>query len=220
MSLYKAAFNNFKSMFLTPMKFFSKPTFGAVCLVYGATYIAANTITTFCEVNNHDSYYPKLFGTTVANMGFGIMKDRYFAKVFNRRAPPVFPLASWGLFCIRDLLTIGAGFNFPKAASTFLQMNQIISTPEYADRFSQIVVPMSAQLFLTPLHVLSLDIYNRVGQTFQSRFHYIKGIYPETVSIRMGRVLCAYGIAGVSNKHLKEMLRTRFVGEKFVAYSN
>ena len=213
MSLYKAAFNNFKSMFFTPIKFFTKPTFGAVCIVYSATYIAANTITTYCEINNHDSYYPKLLGTTAVNMGFGILKDRYFAQVFNKKAPPVFPLASWGLFCIRDLITIGAGFNFPKIASTFLQQNEIIHSSEYADKLSQIIVPMSVQLFLTPIHVLSLDIFNRINQTFKSRVIYIQGIYLETVSIRMGRVLCAYGIAGVTNKHLKELLRFQFIKE-------
>lgn len=210
LSLYRAAFNNFKSLFFTPVKFFTKPTFAFVCVVYSATYIAANTITTYCEVNNVDSYWPKLLGTTAVNMGFGILKDRYFARVFNNKAPPVFPLASWGLFCLRDLLTIGAGFNFPKAASTFLQESNFITSPEYADKISQVTVPMVAQLALTPIHVLSLDIYNRVGESPRSRYTYIKGIYPETASIRMGRVLCAYGIAGVSNKHFKEFLRFEF----------
>jgi hypothetical protein len=56
-----------------------------------------------------------------------------------------------------------------------------------------------------------LDIYNRVGQTSMNRFSYIKGIFPETFSIRVGRVGCAYGIAGVTNKNLKEYLREKFL---------
>jgi hypothetical protein len=210
LNLYEAAFKNLKTLFFTPRKFLTKPTFAAVCIVYSSTYIAANTISTYCELNNFDVYYPKLLGTTAVNMGLGILKDRYFAKVFNNKAPPIFPLASWGLFCIRDLLTIGAGFNFPDVASSFLQEKELITSPETADRVCQIAVPMAAQLVLAPIHVLSLDIYNRVGETNSSRYHYIQGIYPETASIRMGRVACAYGIAGVTNKHLKETLRFEF----------
>jgi hypothetical protein len=209
-NLYREAFKNFKTLIFQPIKFLTKPTFAFVCLVYSATYIAANTITTYCELNDEDPYWPKMIGTTATNMGLGILKDRYFARVFNGKAPPVFPLASWGLFCVRDLLTIGAGFNFPDAASSFLQQNNYITNPVIADRVSQVSVPMAAQLILSPIHVLSLDIYNRVGQSWRSRYGYIKGIYLETSSMRMGRVCCAYGIAGVSNKNLKASLRAQF----------
>mmetsp|Transcript_9504 Transcript_9504/g.10021 ORF Transcript_9504/g.10021 Transcript_9504/m.10021 type:complete len:268 (+) Transcript_9504:32-835(+) len=213
-SLITSATNNLKTLVFRPAHFLTRPTFLFVCIVYGATYIAANTITTFCEVNNTDSYWPKMLGTTVVNMGFGIAKDRYFAKVFNKGAPPVFPLISWGLFFGRDLLTIGAGFNFPKAVSNFLQDKQIIKDSNTANTVTQLGVPMLAQMFLTPIHVLALDIYNRAGESSRSRFQYIKGIYPETVSIRMARVLCAYGIAGITNKNVKSILRKQFIGDK------
>jgi hypothetical protein len=211
MSLTTSAVNNLKRMIFTPVAFFTKPTFAAVCIVYGGTYVAANSIMSYCEMNDMDSYWPKLLGTTVVNMALGITKDRYFAKVFNKSAPPVFPAVSWGLFFFRDLLTIGAGFNFPAKASTFLQDTKIIPTKSTADTFSQVTVPMAAQMVLTPIHVLALDMYNRVGQTTLNRFQYIKNIYPETVSIRMGRVLCAYGIAGVTNKNIRQILRDKYL---------
>jgi hypothetical protein len=213
-SLFRSAGLNLKSLFVTPVKFLTKPTFAFVCIVYGSTYIAANTITTFCKTNDTDPYFPKLFGTTAVNMLFGIAKDRYFAKVFNKGAPPVFPLISWGLFFGRDLMTIGAGFTFPPLVSDFLQKSNIISSKGVADNLSQVCMPMVAQLFLTPIHLLALDIYNRAGESSSSRFNYIKGIYPETATIRMGRVLCAYGIAGVTNTRLKEYLHARYIDDK------
>jgi hypothetical protein len=196
---------------VNPLKFVSKPTFAFVCIVYGSTYVAANTITSFFEMRKKDSFYPRLFGTTVVNMSLGIAKDRYFAKVFSKNAAPVFPLVSWGLFVLRDLLTIGAGFNFPSVASTYLQDAKIISSKEDADKVAQLSVPMAAQLVLTPIHLLALDIYNRAGQTAPNRISYISNVLPGALSIRLGRVLCAYSIAGVSNKSIKQALRDRFL---------
>lgn len=209
--LFPSALSNFKSLFTNPVRFLTKPTFAFVCIVYGSTYIAANTITSYCELNRIDSFWYKLLGTTVVNMGFGITKDRYFAKVFNKSSPPVFPLISWALFFGRDLLTIGAAFSFPSYASTFLQNTNIIPAKKEADNFSQIIVPVTAQLVLTPIHLLSLDIYNRANMSLFNRFSYIKGIFPEVVSIRMGRVLCAYSIAGVNNKNMRESLRAAYL---------
>ena len=179
--------------------------------MYGSTYVAANTITSFFDMRKKDSFYPRLFGTTIVNMSLGITKDRYFAKVFNKNSAPVFPLASWGLFVLRDLLTIGAGFNFPSVASAYLQDSKIISSKEDADKVAQLSVPMAAQLVLTPIHLLALDIYNRAGQTAPNRVSYISNVLPGALSIRLGRVLCAYSIAGVSNKSIKQALRDRFL---------
>jgi len=211
LSLGRSVLNNITLLFTKPMVFVSKPTFAFVCLVYSATYVAANTITSYCEINGQDSYYPKLVGTTVVNMGFGIAKDRYFAKVFNKSAPAKFPMISWGLFCVRDLLTIGAGFNFPTAAAKYLHSTGWIESYTTCDKLTQVSVPMLAQLALTPIHTLSLDFYNRKTEPLSGRIRYVASIFPETVTIRMGRVLSAYGIAGVTNKELKKVLYERFL---------
>lgn len=211
MSLLKSSFNNIKTLVFSPLKFVSRPTFIFVWAVYGGTYVAANTITSFCEIHNQDSYWPRLIGTTAANMSLGIAKDRYFAKVFNKNSAAKFPLASWGAFVVRDLLTIGAGFNFPSVFSAYLQNSQLVSNQVHADKVSQMTVPMIAQMALTPLHLLALDIYNRAAVSPMNRVSYIANIYPSALSIRMTRVLCAYGIAGVTNKALKEELRNRFL---------
>jgi len=207
LNLYKAAFHEIKSFATSPIQFIKQPTFIAVWCVYGGTYVAANCILTYCELNGLDSFYYKLFGSTAANMTLGITKDRYFAKVFGGNAPPKFPLSSWTIFMFRDLMTIGAGFTFPAIVSDAIIKRGWMTDKSRSDKVTQLLVPVIAQMGLTPVHLLSLDLYYRAKETVRSRFGYIKGIYVETVSMRMARVLCAYGIAGVTNTFLRTELR-------------
>lgn len=190
-----------------PVQFFKHPTFWAVFIVYSGTYTAANSICTYCESKNQDSTYHKLAGTTVANMALGITKDRYFARQFSKKKAASMPAASLGLFFIRDVLTIGSGFTFPAILSSHLIEKKYITSQSLAEKVSQVIVPIMAQTILTPLHILALDVYNRIGVTFFSRVEKLAHLYPETVSLRMARVLGAYGIAGVTNTSLRAHLR-------------
>lgn len=64
----------------------------------------------------------RLFTVTAVNMSAGVAKDAAFAKMFGAGGakPPPVPLASFGLFAGRDLLTIGAGFILPKLVASTL----------------------------------------------------------------------------------------------------
>mmetsp|Transcript_12930 Transcript_12930/g.19450 ORF Transcript_12930/g.19450 Transcript_12930/m.19450 type:complete len:271 (+) Transcript_12930:149-961(+) len=208
-NIFHTAFSNFKTFILSPVKFMSHPTFLAVCIVYGGTYSAANTILTYCELNQQDSFYPKLAGTTAVNMALGITKDRYFAQVYSKKKAPKLPLASWGLFFARDILTIGAAFNFPSMAADYLVQSKAVTEPHLAESICQITVPVFAQMCLTPVHLLALDFYNRTKVTWLSRATQLKNIYFESTAMRMIRVMGAYGIAGVSNSHIRKSLRER-----------
>jgi hypothetical protein len=204
---------NFVSMFTKPKVFFGKPTFLFVCIVYGGTYITANSIISLCEFNGKDPFWYKLLGTAAVNMTLGILKDKYFAQVFSGKPVSKFPLSSWSLFVLRDTLTIGAGFNLPSMASDFLYKKQLFPSlsKQQTDKVAQIAIPMSCQLILTPIHLLALDFYNNKQASFGTRFRTIFGVYPETTSIRMGRVLCAYGIAGIANTGLRQKLRDIYI---------
>jgi len=139
------------------------------------------------------------------------MKDKYFAQVFSGKPVSKFPLPSWSLFIFRDVFTIGAGFTLPPLASRYMQDNKLVTNVSVADKICQFAVPMSAQVFLTPVHLLALDFYNNKVSTPSNRVKTISPILPETTSIRMGRVLFAYGIAGVANIGLKNYLRTTYL---------
>ena len=144
-------------------------------------------------------------------MTLGILKDKYFAQVFSGQPPKKFPLSSWGLFVLRDSLTIAAGFNLPSIIAQVLHQNQIIKDQAVAGKVAQIGVPVTAQLFLTPIHLLALDFYNNAVLSLGQRFKGVFSIYPEATTIRFCRVLCAYGIAGVANTGLRVELRNKFV---------
>jgi hypothetical protein len=210
-SVFKAALSNVASLFKKPGVFLSKPTFRFVCLVYSSTYITANTVMTMCEFAKKDPTFYKLTLTTSVNMTLGILKDRYFAQIFSGRPPEPFPIPSWGLFVLRDSMTMAAGFTLPSVVSSHLQLNNVFSSKKVSDTVAQITVPMIAQIFLTPIHLLALDLYMEKKSTNAERLKRIVGNAPETIAIRMGRVLFAYGIAGVFNTGLRTKLRGMFV---------
>lgn len=212
--LFKSAFKNLVSLFTNPITFITKPTFAAVCVVYGLTYVTANSITSLCEFSAKDPSFYKLGGTTVVNMSAGILKDKYFAEKFSGKPVTKFPLSSWSLFCLRDTMTIAAGFTLPPLVSAEIQKSKIFGSnlsPSVADKVAQVATPLSAQFLLTPIHLLALDCYNNKTATVAQRVSTIKSIYIDTTTIRMGRVLCAYGIAGVTNTALRKQLRETYL---------
>lgn len=209
-SIFSAAMKNVKSIGLAPKKFFAHPTFLFVCLVYSGTYITANTVLTYHEYAQKDPLVAKLGSTTLVNMTLGILKDRYFAQVFSGRPPEKFPLTSWGLFVIRDLMTIAAGFTVPAYVSQSLQDRAIITNEKMANAVAQVGVPITAQLLLTPIHILSLDFYMNKVSEMKGRWQRVVHNAPDTTAIRMGRVLFAYGIGGVFNTNLRNVLRETF----------
>ena len=144
-------------------------------------------------------------------MTLGILKDKYFAQVFSGKPVHKFPLSSWSLFVLRDSLTIAAGFNMPAIFAKMLHEKQIMKDQAMATKIAQIGIPVSAQLILTPIHLLALDFYNNLISTSSARFKSVFSIYPEATAIRFCRVLCAYGIAGVANIGLRAELRKTFV---------
>jgi hypothetical protein len=57
LSLFKSAILNFKSMFTHPRVFFGRPSLYMVGGVYVVTYMAANTISTMCEVHKKEPFF-------------------------------------------------------------------------------------------------------------------------------------------------------------------
>ena len=102
-------------LFLKPHHFYRKPEFYLVWWVYGSTYITANTTETYCINHGFNPYYPKLFLTFLINMCASIVKDRALAIMFAsaKSESKKFPLQSYGIFFVRDVLTILFGFNLP-----------------------------------------------------------------------------------------------------------
>jgi hypothetical protein len=213
--VFRAAWQNIKHLFKSPRVFLKDPIFLLVCCVYSGTYIAANSTLTICEYAKVNPTAYKLAATTAVNFTLGIYKDDYIAKHFSKDPPKKFPIPSWALFVTRDMLTIAAGFTIPPVVSKMLQDSETISSKTVADTVAQVAVPITAQIFLTPIHLLALDFYMAKGANVSpmERVKRMIGNAPATTAIRMWRVFFAYSIAGVFNVGLRTRLREMFIYE-------
>ena len=68
-----------KEILFKPHIFFRRKEYKWILLVYGATYMAANSIDSLCKHYKMDVTRYKLFGVTAVNMSLSILKDRAFA---------------------------------------------------------------------------------------------------------------------------------------------
>lgn len=156
---------------------------GLVWGVYAATYIAANSIDVYNErkaLSAGKASMVKLAGTTVVNMSASLIKDVTFAKMFGAKdagkeagkaASSVarrVPLATYGIFLLRDTLTIAGGFTVPPIMSGLIH-NSTGWEKKKTDKVAQLVSPMAMQLICTPTHLLALNMYNVEKATVAER---------------------------------------------------
>ena len=114
-----------------------------------------------------------------------------------------FPKISYALFALRDGLTIASSFVLKNIARDHL-VSDYGMAKKHADLAASFAVPMAAQLFSTPVHILSLDFFNRPNSTFAARMSEIFKGYNSVVSGRVLRIIPAFGVGGYINDSIKE----------------
>lgn len=202
----------------------SKPSF-LILMLYGGTYLTANTLdTAFSTVGNNPASTvtagtPKFAASSAANVGFCIYKDQVFVKLFGPPGKPVAPvtMASYSLFAIRDCMTIFASFNVPPLVAPLI--NDRLG-PELRKHVSgvtaaQFMAPAAVQLLSTPLHLLGLDLYNRpraaaAAPSAAERWQLIRKAWLPSATARICRIVPAFGIGGVVNTKVRRNLQTRW----------
>jgi len=217
MSLSQALAQGTKDLFIRFPQLVRSPALWLVWGVYGATYTAANLIDVVSErmqvsATTHSS--AKLVVTTGTNMSASLVKDILFAKMFGKQdvvkeageaakaaAKRSVPPATYGIFLMRDTLTIGAGFTLPPLVAGGLQSSAGME-PKVADKVAQIATPMGMQLVCTPLHLLALNMYNTPQAPWAQRAQEVWATCPQSTFVRMLRFCCAYGFGGLLNKDL------------------
>lgn len=180
---------------------FSKP-FGIMLTAYTLTYSTANLIDLYCKKNNINSTMPLLFGTSFVNILTIGYKDKEYSKIFNNDKYLTFSKKSYLLFGIRDLITISSCFIFKKDLTN--QINKYMPY-NFADFISSVILPIIAQIISTPLHILSIDIYNNPNSNRLERIKNIKKMYHSVCIGRVIRVIPSFCIGGFIN----DMLRNR-----------
>lgn len=212
--------SSFRSLLLRPQSIlFSKPC-ALIFMLYGGTYLTANTIDTVTSTvrdrpaTHVTSGTPKFFASSAANVGMCIYKDQVFVRMFGPPGvvPRPVPMASYALFAARDCMTIFASFNVPTLLAPYLDgnMSEELRRKVSGMTCAQFVAPAAVQLASTPLHLLGLDLYNRPNGmppvTWADRWELVRTKWAVSVAARICRIVPAFGIGGVVNTKVRHGL--------------
>jgi len=189
-------------------------------MLYGGTYLTANTLDTVTSTIQNKSSSHVTSGTTkfvassTANIGLCLFKDQAFARLFGPGGPPrPVPLPSYALFTLRDCLTIFASFNLPPLLGPLITRNlsREIQKSLSGQTIAQFLAPATIQIFSTPIHLLGLDFYNRNGKgvTWEDRWRIVRRNWAVSALARMGRIVPAFGVGGVVNAKVRKGLISR-----------
>lgn len=196
-----------KSFVSNPLYFCSQLSFLLIWGTYAGTYIVANSVQAVCERIGASYLYPKLIGSSIANVGLSLYKDKAYARMYGTGDPKPVPKMSMLCFGMRDTMTILASFTLPKYLATFLE-TRFKMDHKSADNLAQLVTPCAMQMLSSPLHLYGLNLYNVPVATREERIHAIKKGYMETSLARMGRILPAFGVGGVVNREVRAFGRS------------
>ena len=216
--------SSFKTLLLRPHTIlFSKPA-ALIFLLYGGTYLTANTLDTATSTiqDRKPSHVtaggPKFAASTTANVGLCIYKDQVFVRMFGPPgvAPrPVAPV-SYALFALRDCLTIFASFNVPPLLAPRIDERLTADLRRHVSgaTCAQFLAPAAVQLASTPLHLLGLDMYNRprdgpAAPSWRERWHLICKNWAPSALARICRIVPAFGVGGVVNTKVRRNLMER-----------
>ncbi|CAM9582487.1 unnamed protein product [Ectocarpus sp. 6 AP-2014] len=182
MGMKASVVQGFRVLATKPALFLARPDFICTFCLYGATYLAANTISTMADEFSRSDTMPKFLGTTAINMPGSIAKDQALTKIFGvvGSAAKV-PAASFALFTVRDVATMAAAFTLPTPMSTKMQQDFGVDSG-MADVTSQLVSPGLVQLFSTP------------------------DSFMPAIAMRVARIGVAFGVGGLGNTSIRNKL--------------
>ncbi|KAK6189339.1 Vacuolar protein-sorting-associated protein 36 [Pestalotiopsis sp. IQ-011] len=191
---------------------FSKPV-ALIFMVYGGTYLTANTLDTATStVRGRDAGEVsagtlKFAASSAANVGICIYKDQVYVKLFGPAGPPrPVGLPSYVLFTVRDCMTIFASFNVPPLLGPVLseRLSAEFQKKVSGQTLAQFAAPAAVQMFSTPLHLVGLDMYNRPGQAWAERWLAVKKNWAVSTAARICRIVPAFGVGGVVNTRVRK----------------
>jgi len=182
--------------------------FGIMFKTYKFTYLTANLTETFCKQQGIDHKLPTLAATSLVNMIAIAYKDNMYARMFQQSSiPPERLPTKYFISCaMRDGLTVSAAFVLKDTFRSYLESTCNFPHTQ-ADLIASFTLPVSAQLFSTPIHIYALDILNRPEATLGDRWHLIQSKYSSICTGRILRIIPAFGIGGFLNDMVKETLR-------------
>ncbi|KAJ5731176.1 uncharacterized protein N7483_005684 [Penicillium malachiteum] len=217
--------NCVRSMVSKPSGFFLSTPFILIYTLYSATYLTANAIDTLSSTLRDQSYstvtadarFAKIFGANPpptqpsSGAGAGTGASSFSCHPPMTASAPKIPKVSYGLFCLRDSITIFASFNVPSLIAPSIP-DFIAETSRMKATIAQFSCPALMQFASTPMHLLGLDLYNRQppgGLPWGDRAARIRRDYISSSFARMGKIVPAYGVGGVVNVRMRAALMAK-----------
>ena len=204
---------SFRQLIFKPHHFLLARPFRLIFMVYGGTYLSANGLDTFkSTVDNKPasattSGLPKFMATSTANLSASMYKDSQFTKMFGTVSGHKVPPVTYGLFAVRDCMTIFASFNLPPLLAPHIPLSEAAEKYISQASVAQFLIPASMQLISTPFHLLGLDLYNRNGGTpLSDRLRKVRVDWLKSSLARMCRIVPAFGVGGVVNTRVRRNL--------------
>lgn len=224
---------SFRQLLLRPHTIlFSKPA-ALICLVYGGTYLTANTLDTVTATvqsrpaSTVTAGTAKFAASSAANVGICMYKDQVFVRMFGPPGVVPRPVApvSYALFTIRDCMTIFASFNVPPLLAPRIneRLSEGMRRHVAGATCAQFLAPAMVQFISTPLHLLGLDMYNRPGGSvvpvtagapadaagaalvsWRDRWDLIRKAWMPSALARICRIVPAFGVGGVVNTKVRK----------------
>ncbi|KAJ2907307.1 hypothetical protein MKZ38_003163 [Zalerion maritima] len=223
-TLVASLHSSLKTLLLRPHSIiFSKP-FALIFMLYGGTYLTANTLDTATStIQNKPATHVtsgtlKFAASSAANVGLCIYKDQVFVRMFGPAgvAPRAVPMASYALFTARDCMTIFASFNVPPILGPYFEKKFSEDTKKLISGLTaaQFLAPAAVQLVSTPMHLLGLDLYNRRAErkgnfmhpSLADRWAAVRKNWAISTAARICRIVPAFGVGGVVNFKVRENL--------------
>lgn len=219
-SLAASLRSSFSSLLLRPQTILWSKPFALIFMLYGGTYLTANTLDTAnSTVKNKPattvtSGPAKFASSSAANIGLCIYKDQVFVRLFGPPgvAPRPVTLPSYILFAARDCLTIFASFNLPPILGPAFTQHTSERIQRYmsGQTMAQFAAPAAVQFISTPVHLLGLDIYNREGRLgWADRWRAVRKNWAVSTAARICRIVPAFGVGGVVNFKIRRGLMER-----------
>lgn len=112
MPLWKGVKKGLKSFFNKPQAFMKSFEFNCVFMVYASTYISSN-LADHWHIKGIDDSILKLLLTFAVNTSASLIKDKALTQRFGSSEKRNFPMASFGLFFLRDVIAMASAFTIP-----------------------------------------------------------------------------------------------------------
>ncbi|KAI1176797.1 hypothetical protein F4777DRAFT_243555 [Nemania sp. FL0916] len=209
---------SFRTLLTQPRSMlFSRPV-ALIFMLYGGTYLTANTLDTVTStLRDRPAGYvtsgtAKFAASSTANIGLCIYKDSVYVRLFGPGGPPrPVPLPSYALFALRDCFTIFASFNVPPLLGPIVSEHLSTNMRRHlsGETVAQFAAPAAVQLFSTPIHLLGLDMYNRPASpaiSWADRWALVKKNWLISCAARICRIVPAFGLGGTVNVKVRRNL--------------